>query len=109
MSRMSPVAVVASQSGANKVYTQLPHFVYGQVLLPLYQATDNFRYFSFGPEKSSPQILSPLPRYLPLCVLNVFKIYAICVVPQRVGQTLTDYGGASSTGCRVQGAGCRGQ
>lgn len=38
---------VARQSGANKVYTQLPHFVYGQVLLPLYQATDNFRYFLF--------------------------------------------------------------
>lgn len=36
---------VARQSGANKVYTQLPHFVYGQVLLPLYQATDNFRHF----------------------------------------------------------------
>lgn len=45
----STSVAVASQSGANKVYTQLPHFVYGQVLLPLYQATDNFRYFSFGP------------------------------------------------------------
>lgn len=78
---MSPASasasvVVASQSGANKVYTQLPHFVYGQVLLPLYQATDNFRYFSFGPANvpGFPPTTPPFPTDLLLLLLLLLLV-----------------------------------
>lgn len=70
---------VASQSGANKVYTQLPHFVYGQVLLPLYQATDNFRYFSFGPATvpGFPPTTPPSPTDLLLLLLSSLRFERI--------------------------------
>lgn len=81
---------VARQSGANKVYTQLPHFVYGQVLLPLYQATDNFRYFLFFFLLifSQDPLWPPLPTLSPLSSLSVFKIYAICVVTELFGRRI---------------------